>query len=161
MASPFPRKSLAYSMRCRVIIDLLSFAVAAQQIVGRERNQRACHRQLVRNAVVARRVNSTVRLHQAPIREALMKFSVGLIMLLLLGVAVHAQSKAAGAICIAPPDRPTSGEKSLANPAGGNPISTYSIQVDKMSPVVASNDRSIRISSIATSRKHLVKIIGD
>ena len=33
---------------------------AIQQIIGRERNQRACHRQLVRNAVVARRVNSTV-----------------------------------------------------------------------------------------------------
>ena len=34
---------------------------AAEQIVGRERNQRACHRQLVRNVVVALRVNSTVR----------------------------------------------------------------------------------------------------
>ena len=34
---------------------------AIEQIVGRERNQRACHRQLVRNVVVARRVNSTVR----------------------------------------------------------------------------------------------------
>ena len=34
---------------------------ATQQIVGRERNQRACHRQLVRNAVVSRRVNSTVK----------------------------------------------------------------------------------------------------
>ncbi len=34
-------------------------SLAAQQFVGRERNQRACHRQLVRNAVVARRVNST------------------------------------------------------------------------------------------------------
>ena len=33
---------------------------AAQQIVGRERNQRTCYRQLVRNVVVARRVNSTV-----------------------------------------------------------------------------------------------------
>ena len=32
----------------------------AEQIVGRERTQRACHRQLVRNAVVARRVNSIV-----------------------------------------------------------------------------------------------------
>ena len=31
----------------------------AQQIVGRERNQRACRRQLVRDVVVARRVNST------------------------------------------------------------------------------------------------------
>ena len=33
---------------------------ATQQIVERERNQRTCHRQLVRNEVVARRVNSTV-----------------------------------------------------------------------------------------------------
>jgi hypothetical protein len=33
-----------------------------EQIVGRERNQRACHRQLVRNVVDRRRVNSTVRL---------------------------------------------------------------------------------------------------
>jgi hypothetical protein len=34
---------------------------AVEQFVGRERNQRACLRQLVRNAVVSRRVNSTVR----------------------------------------------------------------------------------------------------
>ena len=34
--------------------------IAAEQIVGRERNQRACHRQLGRNVVVSRRVNSTV-----------------------------------------------------------------------------------------------------
>ena len=33
---------------------------AAEQIVGRERNQRACHRQLVCNVVVSRRVNSAV-----------------------------------------------------------------------------------------------------
>ena len=33
---------------------------ALEQIVGRERNQRACHRQLVRNVVVSRRVNSIV-----------------------------------------------------------------------------------------------------
>ena len=34
---------------------------AAEQIVGRERNQRASHRQVVRSAVARRRVNSTVR----------------------------------------------------------------------------------------------------
>ena len=33
---------------------------SVEQIVGRERNQRACHRQLVRNAVDRRRVNSSV-----------------------------------------------------------------------------------------------------
>jgi len=34
---------------------------ALEQIVGRERNQRAWYRQLVRDVVVARRVNSTGR----------------------------------------------------------------------------------------------------
>ena len=91
-----------------------------------------------------------------------MKFSVGLILLLSLGLTVRCQSQtSAGSICIAPPDRPTTGEKSLANPAAGNPISTYSIQVDKMSPLATSNDGPVRISSIARGRKHLVKIMGD
>ena len=38
-----------------------------EQIVGRERNQRACHRQLARNPVASRRVNSTVGL--LPVNE--------------------------------------------------------------------------------------------
>ena len=37
---------------------------ATEQIVGRERNQRTCCRQLVRNVVDRRRVNSTVRAHR-------------------------------------------------------------------------------------------------
>jgi ketosteroid isomerase-like protein len=36
------------------------FEDATQHLVGRERTQRACHRQLVRSAVAFRRVNSTV-----------------------------------------------------------------------------------------------------
>ena len=90
-----------------------------------------------------------------------MKYFVELILLLSLAVTVPAQTKASGSMCIAAADKPTSGEKSLANPAGGNKVSTYSIQVDKLSPLVVSNDRPVRISSLATSRKHLVKIIGD
>ena len=35
----------------------MCFQSAAQQIVGRERRERVCHRQLARNAVVSRRVN--------------------------------------------------------------------------------------------------------
>src|SRR5207244_2229279 len=42
-------------------LRVLAQVSAAEQIVGRERNHGACHRQLVRNVVVARRVNSTVR----------------------------------------------------------------------------------------------------
>jgi hypothetical protein len=95
-----------------------------------------------------------------------MKFSIALTVLFLFYASAYAQSKAshsagAGSICIAPPSRPTTGEKSLANSAGGNTISIYSIQVDKMSTVVASNDRPVRIPPISTSREHLVKIIGD
>ena len=43
----------------------------AYRIVGRERNQRACHRQLVRKVVVSRRVNSIVGPTRAhPIKTA-------------------------------------------------------------------------------------------
>ena len=41
-------------------LRVLAQVSAAEQIVGRERNRRACHRQLVRNVVDRRRVNSTV-----------------------------------------------------------------------------------------------------
>jgi hypothetical protein len=39
---------------------VLAQVSAAEQIVGRERNHGACYRQLVRNVVTSRRVNSTV-----------------------------------------------------------------------------------------------------
>ncbi len=51
--------------RTLMIIRSSSNRVFTQSVVGRERNQRACHRQLVRNAVVSRRVNSTVRAHRS------------------------------------------------------------------------------------------------
>jgi len=135
----------------------------AQQIVAREPREREAIADFQLPIVdLTRAARSTLTFGCTWLAcEALMKFSFGLIMFLSFGVAVHAQTKTAGSICIAPTDKPASGEKSLANPSGGNLISTYSIQVDKMSPVVASNERPVRISSIATGRKHLVKIIGD
>ena len=45
----------------RFIRPATLFSGRTQQIVGRERNQAACHRQLVRDVVDRRRVNSTVR----------------------------------------------------------------------------------------------------
>ena len=41
-------------------LRVLAQVSAAEQIVGRERNHGACHRQLVRDVVVSRRVNSNV-----------------------------------------------------------------------------------------------------
>jgi len=99
-------------------------------------------------------------------QECEMTFAITLLELSLFCASAYAQSNTnhsgdVGSICIAPPGRPTAGDKSLANPAGGNPISTYSIQIDKRSPVVTSNDRPVRILSISTGGRHLVKIIGD
>jgi hypothetical protein len=41
-------------------LRVLAQGNAAEQIVGRERNHAACYRQLTRNAVACRRVNSDV-----------------------------------------------------------------------------------------------------
>ena len=95
-----------------------------------------------------------------------MKLLLLSLLVLILTSAPNGQAKktpasGSGSICIAPPDKPTTGEKSLANPAGGNPISSYSIQVDKLAPVVASNVKPVRISSLSRNRRHVVKIIGD
>src|SRR5438094_953438 len=49
------------SFRVRLIASARIILVCAvQQIVGRERSQRTCYRQLLRNVVDHRRVNSTV-----------------------------------------------------------------------------------------------------
>lgn len=87
-------------------------------------------------------------------------------LVMVLSVASYGQARKTsvdglGSICIAPTSPPTTGEKSLANPAGGNPVSSYSIQVDKLAPVVASNIKPVRISSLTRNRRHVVKIIGD
>ena len=100
-------------------------------------------------------------------RRRLVKFVIVVLMLFTVQVVIiSAQSRghaktSAGSICIAAPDRPTTGDKSLANPAGGNPISSYAIQVDKMQRLVASNDKPVRTPPISLGRTHLIKIIGD
>ena len=45
-------------------LRVLAQVSAAEQIVGRERNHVVCYRQLVRDMVVSRRVNSDVRAHR-------------------------------------------------------------------------------------------------
>jgi len=47
-------------------LRVLAQVSAAEQIVGRERNQRISYRQLIRSAVASRRVNSTVRRLKQP-----------------------------------------------------------------------------------------------
>ncbi len=93
-----------------------------------------------------------------------------LVLLLLLGLwplSMQCQTRSSnakpssGSICIATVTPPKSGQKSLANPSGGNRISSYSVQVDKTRPLIISKHRSINISGVAVDRRHLVKIFGD
>ena len=83
------------------------------------------------------------------------------ILTLLFACSAYVQAQSSGSVCIAPPARPTAGEKSLANSAGGNTITTYAIQIDRKPSVIASNDEAVKISGVSLGRKHLVKIIGD
>jgi hypothetical protein len=66
-----------------------------------------------------------------------------------------------GSICIATVTPPNSGQKSLANPSGGNRIASYSIQIDKGKPLTTSKDKSINVSGLAVEKRHLVRIFGD
>jgi hypothetical protein len=78
------------------------------------------------------------------------------------GQAPSAGSNAsAGSICIASVTPPNAGEKSLGNPSGGNRVSSYSVQIDKRSSVIASNEKAVFVPGLAIGRKHLVKIYGD
>ncbi len=91
---------------------------------------------------------------------------LGLMFLVVFAQEIHAQAQSrsgtsTGSICVAALTRPTGGAKSLANAAGDNLISTYSVQVDKTPSVIASHDKPIRISALSPARRHLVKIIGD
>ena len=49
----------------------------------------------------------------------------------------------------------------MANPSGGNRIENYQVQIDKKVKVMVSNFDKLKISGLATNKKHLVKIIGD
>jgi hypothetical protein len=81
--------------------------------------------------------------------------------------AVHGQTPSprskvsSGSICLATITPPNSEQKSLANPSGGNRISSYSVQVDKRKALTTSKDKSINVSGLAVDRRHLVKIFGD
>jgi hypothetical protein len=66
-----------------------------------------------------------------------------------------------GSICLAAIAPPNSGEKSLANPSGGNRISAYSVQLDRRKAITISKNKSINVSGVAVDKRHLVKIFGD
>ena len=89
----------------------------------------------------------------------------GLSILLMLNsmlfISAQAPAEGTGVLCIAPVDPPNSGEKSLGNPAGGNRVRRYAIQVDQLPPVNPDPKTTVRIEGIPLKGSHLVRIIGD
>lgn len=84
----------------------------------------------------------------------------GFVFLFCLIVPADGQT-ALGSVCLAPFVAPNNGEKSLANPSGGNRVQNYEVQIDKKAKVKVSNSEKLNIGGLASNKKHLVKIIGD
>jgi len=66
-----------------------------------------------------------------------------------------------GMVCVSPVPKPTNGEMSLANPAGGNRTFNYSIQVGNgvIKPVI--QKAGTRITGLVLKQSHLLKIRRD
>ncbi len=63
-------------------------------------------------------------------------------------------------VCITKFDAPTSGEKSLGNPTGGDSSHIYKIQIGNKS-VSGSYERSTKITGLSLNKQHIVKIHED
>lgn len=68
---------------------------------------------------------------------------------------------AQGSVCIAAVAPPTPGEKTLANPAGGNLIKVYSVKIDDLQPIRALSDQGVAVPPLSLSDRHVVRIFGD
>ena len=66
-----------------------------------------------------------------------------------------------GSVCITAVLPPTPGEKSLANPAGGNLVKVYSIKIDDLEPIRGLPDRPVEAPLLSLADKHIVRIFGD
>ena len=92
------------------------------------------------------------------------------IILLIYAIPIQASNRRAsinqsgsttGTICIAPPAKPTSGEKSLYNSTGGNEVQVYSFKIDNNAVIKASNEKAVKITGLSLGQKHFVRILGD
>jgi hypothetical protein len=61
-------------------------------------------------------------------------------------------------LCIGKVEYGNSAEKSLANPAGGNPTAEYRISVDRREEVIASADHARVVSGLSMNERHTVRV---
>jgi hypothetical protein len=70
-------------------------------------------------------------------------------------------AEGAGSLCIAPIEAPRGGEKSLANPSGGNAAHAYSVQIDGRSSFAVAPDRGTLVEALTLDKSHTVVIYAD
>jgi hypothetical protein len=66
-----------------------------------------------------------------------------------------------GYVCLAAAPTPTSGETSLANPAGGLPDETYSVRIDDLPPIALSRDSGKWSPGLLLGDRHTISIAAD
>ena len=66
-----------------------------------------------------------------------------------------------GSICVSTVPKPTFGRPSLANPAGGLPYNSFSVQVDSRPAVQTKKEESVLIDGLSRGDRHLIKIRSD
>jgi hypothetical protein len=66
-----------------------------------------------------------------------------------------------GRLCVAPVPAPTAGEKSLANPSGGDLQVTYSVQVNQRPAVTVSPEHGQWVEGLSTSATRVVSVFAD
>jgi hypothetical protein len=77
------------------------------------------------------------------------------------GRGARAARAAHGSVCAGPAERAAEGRKALGNPAGGDPVSVYSVSVGGRPAVPVSGARGAMFSGLSLRKRHLVKIYGD
>jgi len=66
-----------------------------------------------------------------------------------------------GSVCLMAVTPPGTGEKSLANPAGGNLIKQYTVRIDSLPSVLGLPDKGVPLPPLPLGMSHVVRVFGD
>ncbi len=69
-----------------------------------------------------------------------------------------AAEKLMGTVCVGRVSEPTTGDRSLSNPTGGNRSWAYSVQVDDLPARAVSAQHGVRFAQLGLDARHLVRI---
>jgi hypothetical protein len=73
----------------------------------------------------------------------------------------NATAATQGSLCVMAVTPPNSGEKSLANPAGGNLVKQYAVKVDKSPPIPGLPGQGVPVPPLLLGESHVVRVFGD